>query len=451
MTALRSHDYLGAILTDAHARTLSLIDGLSGDRLMGPRLLIVNPRLWEIGHTAWFHESFILRGRDNRAPLIDNADALYDSMAVAHHTRWGLPLPGLDRTLAYRNAVRDALIERLGQRCVEADDSYLYQLTVFHEDMHGEALTYTRQTLGDPAPPGAVATPDRAGPLPGDVEVPGGTFVLGSHPNAPFLFDNEKWAHPVELAPFRIARAPVTNGEFAEFVEAQGYARDAYWSEEGWAWKERENARQPIYWSKHGVHGWTLRLFDREIPLPEHEPMAHVSWYEARAWCRFAGRRLPSEAEWEATAAGTPAAGMPAAGTLAAGTLAAGASADGSRLAFGKRRYPWGQTAPEPRHARLDGARLGCADVAAHPDGDSAFGCRQMLGNVWEWTSSDFEPFPGFSPDVYRDYSVPWFGTHKVLRGGCWATRARLVNNAYRNFFEPWRRDIFAGFRTCAP
>lgn len=430
MTALRSSDYLAGILRDAHERTLSLVTDLTGERLLGPKLDIVNPPLWEIGHVAWFHESFILRGRDNRKPLIASADELYDSMAVAHDTRWDLPLPDFDATVAYMERVRDALIARLDGEPAAEEDSYLYQLTAFHEDMHGEALAYTRQTLGY-APPPLAETPADAGPLEGDAEVPGGAWMLGSVPRALFLFDNEKWAHAVTLKPFRIARAAVTNGAFAEFVEAGGYERDAHWSEEGQAWKERAGARWPIYWRRDGAKGWVVRFFDRERPLPEHQPVIHLSWYEAEAYCRWAKRRLPTEAEWEAAAAGRPAEGR-------------------ARLAAGKRRYPWGNGAPGPGQARLDGAALGCADVAACPEGDSAFGCRQMIGNVWEWTASDFAPFPGFSPDVYRDYSAPWFEGRKVLRGGCWATRARLVSNAYRNFFEPWRRDVFAGFRTCA-
>jgi iron(II)-dependent oxidoreductase len=148
----------------------------------------------------------------------------------------------------------------------------------------------------------------------------------------------------------------------------------------------------------------------------------HVNWYEADAYCRWAGRRLPTEAEWEAAAAGPDP----------------------------KRRFPWGDEPPDPTRANLDGTALGCCDVAACPAGDSGFGCRQMFGNVWEWTASDFGPYPGFVPDPYKEYSQPWFGTHKVLRGGAWPTRARLLRTTWRNFYTPDRRDVWAGFRTCA-
>jgi iron(II)-dependent oxidoreductase len=184
-----------------------------------------------------------------------------------------------------------------------------------------------------------------------------------------------------------------------------------------------------VYWRRAGG-GWERRDFDRWVALEPHRPAIHVAWWEAEAFCRWARRRLPSEAEWEAAAAGEP---------------------DGrGGLAPRRRRYPWGDGAPTPALANLDLARRGCADVADHAGGDSAFGCRQMLGNVWEWTASDFQPYPGFEAGPYREYSQPWFGTHKVLRGGAFATRSRLARCAYRNFFTPDRRDVWAGFRTCA-
>ncbi len=173
------------------------------------------------------------------------------------------------------------------------------------------------------------------------------------------------------------------------------------------------------------------RQFDRWVDLEPHQPVLHVSWYEADAYCRWAGRRLPSEVEWEIAASGEPAAG-------------------GAGLSPRRRRYPWGGEPPDRRRAHLDGRALRCVDVGAHPDGDSAFGCRQMMGNVWEWTSSTFLPYPGFVKDPYEEYSEPWFGAHKVLRGGCLFTRARLLRNTWRNFYTPDRRDVWSGFRTCA-
>lgn len=422
-------DTLVANLRDARARTIELVHGLDDTQLMGPRLDIVNPLLWEIGHLAWFHEFFILRRLGGREPILARTDKLYNSMEVHHDTRWDLDLPDLHGTFQYMRAVEDALIERLDDtEPVPGKDSYLYQLTTFHEDMHDEAFTYTRQTLGYPEPEFRTSkglSKIDAGALLADVEVPGGTIELGSRAGGMFIFDNEKYAHEIEIRPFYIAKAPVTNAEFRAFVDDGGYEDDRFWDASGRAWRQREGARHPVYWRRGEDGGWWVKRFDGEVPLPPHHPVSHVSWHEANAWCCWAGRRLPSEAEWETAAAYDD---------------------DFNK----KRRFPWGDEAAGGKEANLDGRYLGTVDVAAFPEGESAFGCRQMLGNVWEWTSSDFAPFPGFSVDPYEDYSKPWFGTRKVLRGGAWATRSRIISNTYRNFFTPDRRDTINGFRTCA-
>jgi iron(II)-dependent oxidoreductase len=423
---------LAAQLHETRARTHRLIDELSSDQLMGPKLDIVNPALWEIGHVGWFHEYWTLRHSHGDAPLLARADSLWNSSTVAHDTRWDLDLPDRAKTLAYLSDVLERQCDHLSRRNFPDAARYFYELAIRHEDMHVEALAYTRQTLAYRSPPelGGHAR-SRAGELPGDVKVPGGTWRLGATSAEGFVFDNEKWAHPVELDAFAIARAPVTNREFAAFVEAGGYRAPELWSAPGWAWRERQQAERPVYWQPKSDGVWTWRAYERPQLLPPDAPVVFVSWYEAQAWCRWAKRRLPTEAEWEAAALGEP-------------------SADGTRLADVKRLWPWGNVAPVHQLANMDFACDGTLDVAACPQGDSAFGCRQMVGNIWEWTASDFEPFPGFSPDPYRDYSQPWFGARKVLRGGCWATSARLARPTFRNFFTPDRNDVFAGFRTCA-
>ena len=246
-------DYLTAILEDARARTLELVAGIDGDRLMGPKLSIVNPLLWEIGHVAWFHEIFILRWLDGDEPLIENADGLYDSMAVDHDTRWDLPLPSLSDTLQYMERVNEALAARLTGGMAGPQDGYYYQLTTYHEDMHDEAFTSSRQILGFPRPIFAAATNAPvpiadAGPLAGDVEVPGGAYHLGAERDAPFVFDNEKWEHEVTLEPFAIARAPVTNVEFLAFVDVVGYSLLQFWSDGGWPWRQGRGAEHSAYW-----------------------------------------------------------------------------------------------------------------------------------------------------------------------------------------------------------
>jgi iron(II)-dependent oxidoreductase len=418
-------------LQQTRRRTLQLTEELSAQQLMGAKLDIVNPFLWEIGHVGWFHEYWTLRHSHGQPPLVARADALWNSSTVAHDTRWDLDLPERKRTFAYLADVLDAQCERLTRNDFPDRACYFYELSVRHEDMHVEAFAYMRETLAYPRPHelGQPATP--VGGLAGDVAVPGGRWRLGATANEGFIFDNEKWAHEVDIRPFRIARAPVTNREFAAFVEAGGYRVREFWSEAGWAWRECNRAERPVYWQPKTDGVWTWRRYDRTEVLAPDAPAVFINWYEAEAWCRWAKRRLPTEAEWEAAAVGEPTAG-------------------GNRLAELKRLWPWGDAAPTRDHANLDFTFDAPGNVAACPRGDSAFGCRQMTGNVWEWTACDFTPFPGFSADPYEDYSQPWFGTRKVLRGGAFATSVRLAKPTFRNFFSPDRNDVFAGFRTCA-
>ena len=347
-------------LLDSRARAVRLTADLDGERLLGPKLPIVNPPLWEIGHVSWFQERWCLRQRADGSladSILPGADALYDSFAVAHNTRWDLPLPGLAATRAYGKAVLERVRERLRREPDSAALRYFVRLATFHEDMHAEAFHYTRQTLGYPEPGLDFHSTHRSA---GDIGLPGGTFMLGATPADGFVFDNEKWAHEVAIAPFRISRSLVTNAGFLAFVEAGG-APPRYWKKRDGAWRERR--------------------FDRWLALEPEEPVRHVSWDEAQAYCLWTGRRLPTEAEWESAAS---------------------------------------------------------AGKIPHTAG------------LWEWTASSFAPYPGFVPDPYKEYSAPWFGTHKVLRGGCFATPMRLTRPTFRNFYTPERADIFAGLRTCA-
>ena len=267
------------------------------------------------------------------------------------------------------------------------------------------------------------------GRLTGDAQIPGGTFMLGATPQDGFVFDNEKWAHAVEVQPFAIARAAVSNAEYAAFVDAGGYQDARYWDEAGLAWLQQSGLERPLCW-RRVEDGWEMRRFDRWETLPSDAAMIHVCWHEARAYCRWAGRRLPTELEWE---------------VAAAGQVDAGGGLSGK-----KRHYPWGEARPAPHLANLEGRALGTIAVGALPASDSAFGCRQMIGNAWEWTEDTFGPYPGFTPDMYQDYSQPLFGNTKVLRGGGWATRGRMIRNTWRTYYGPERNDVFAGFRTCA-
>jgi iron(II)-dependent oxidoreductase len=336
-------------LKAAREHTRRVADDLGGEREFGPRLAIVNPPRWEIGHVGWFQEFWCLR-QEGAASILPNADALYNSATVAHDTRWELPLPSFAETQAYRDAVLERVLHG-------GADPYFVALATRHERMHAEAFHYTRQTLGYPAPP--LRSAPEISAEKGDLEVPGGAFQLGSRRDAEFAFDNEKWAHVVLLAPFRISRRLVTNGEYFAFVAAT-------------------NHPPPVYWK-----GRKMRRFERWIDIPLDEPVLHVSALDAEAYCRWAGRRLPSEAEWERAA--------------------------------------------------------------------QERGMTQLFGSAWQWTSSPFLPYPGFLRDPYAEYSEPWFGTHRVLRGGSFATPPQIAHARFRNFYTAERSDIFAGFRTCAP
>ena len=414
-------------LSDARRRTDALIDDLADESLRVPLVENVNPLLWEIGHIAWFQEYWLLRRLHGEEPLDARNDGFYDSAAVAHDTRWTLPLPDRRGTRDYMEATLARVGAMLERRPQAQGTRYFRMLATFHEDMHTEALLYTRQFLGYPAPAfidGAPGAAPAGEPIDGDVVIPGGRLMLGANVEDGFVFDNEKWAHTVLVAPFQMARTPVTNAAYARFVAEGGYARRELWSAEGWAWRSARNAEHPAYWRRGEAGGWERRHFDRWTALRDDEPVVHVCWHEAQAYCRWAGRRLPTEAEWEFAASMTP---------------------DGEKV-----RYPWGNGAPSPEQANLDQVHGDVAPVWAYRAGDSPWRCRQMLGNVWEWTADAFEPYAGFVADPYKEYSQPWFGTHKVLRGGAWSTRARLIRNTWRNFYMPHRTDHTAGFRTCA-
>jgi len=388
-------------LLDTRRRELELIADLTEEQLIGPAAQIVEPPIWELGHVGWFQDRWILQ-RD-------------------------LVFPSRGQTVEYITDILERIILRLTGRDPTREEIYFYKLVLNHEEMHSETMHHIRQTFGYPAPKLSLETwepevdPDFELH---EIEIPGGVYCLGGTEGQPFIFDNEKWAHPVEIKPFRISAAPVTFGQYQQFVDEGGYLERALWSDEGWAWRERSGQEHPVYWKKGQDSEWLWRWYQVWMPIEPYLPMVNVNWYEANAYSKWAGRRLPSEAEWE---------------------LAASASltSDGKGFTEEKRWYPWGNQHPERQHANLNSATGGLADVRAYPEGDSAFG-------LWEWTADTFDAFPGYVIDPYDTYSEPSFGQQKVLRGGCWATRPHVIRNTFRNFYTPDRNNIFAGFRTAS-
>lgn len=385
---------LAHALTHARAQLLACFDAyraaLQHDALRVPISDELNLPLWELGHIGWFEEYWLARNpaRLNgaaadpdvarAAAVLNGADALYDSSRVAHTRRWQLALPDAARTLRYLEQLRERTLALLDRSPAGDDALYFFRLVLFHEDMHREAWAYMAQNLGF-ALPGidAPAAPHAAGEL----ELPAVRWRLG-HEGGGFAFDNERGAHDVELGAFRIDRAPVTWQRYLPFVEDGGYADQRWWSAAGWAWAQAHQT--PRYLQRVGGQ-WRRRQFGREVDVDAEQPAMNLCFHEAEAWCRWAGRRLPSEAEWE--------------------------------------------------HAAL---------LAA--DSGEAF----EWGQVWEWTASAFAPYPGFGAHPYRDYSMPWFDGRPVLRGGSFASAARMKHPRYRNYFSAARNDIFAGFRSCA-
>ncbi len=412
---------------DVTDRLMEGIEDLTREQMMGPYHPFNNPLLWEVLHAGWFIERWFLREHLGREPRFDGFDDIYDSTVISHGRRWVEELHSPEQTRDFLTSLAGRVETVLHTGSVSREARYYLYYAILHADMHTEALTYQRQTLGYPAPDHPAASDSGSTDPVEENYVPfgEGTWRLGADPEDPFCFDNEKWAHEVTVDPFELRNLPVTQGEYRQFVEAGGYESPRWWSEPGWSWRTSGELSSPRYW-RRGDGGWERRQFDRWVPLEPDHVMIHVSWYEARAYCRWDGSRLPTEAEW-----------------MVASTVEPGESFDQRS----HRPYPWGAELPRETHARLDWRGMGSGPASGTGAGESPAGIRSLIGTVWEWTVDPFEPFPGFEPDYYRQYSEPWFGSRKVLKGGCFATRSRLARSGYRNFYSPNRNDVLAGFR----
>jgi iron(II)-dependent oxidoreductase len=415
---------IAAELAAVRDRSLSYTD-LDDEMLVSQHSPLMSPLVWDLAHVGNYEELWVLREVGGITPLRPEIDELYDAFKYPRKDRPSLPLLGPGEARRYISGVRGRVLDVLD--AVDFDDrnplragGFVFGLVLQHEHQHDETMLATLQLSRQPGliregelPPGR--SPHLAS-APAEVFIPGGIFTMGTSSHA-WAYDNERPAHRRFLPSYWIDRFPVTNGAYAAFVDDGGYRESRWWLPRGWEWVERTGVEAPLFWTKDGDAWWRIR-FGREEPVPLDEPVQHVSWYEADAYARWAGKRLPTEAEWE--------------------------------KACGGGAYPSGDGEPALDQANLGHRAARPAPIGAFPAGASPYGVEQLVGDVWEWTDSWFQPYPGFQSFPYKEYSEVFFGeSYRVLRGGSWATHPSAVRTTFRNWDYPIRRQIFAGFR-CA-
>jgi gamma-glutamyl hercynylcysteine S-oxide synthase len=412
-------------LTTARNRTLRLVDFDDAElhRQYDP---LMSPLVWDLAHIGWQEELWLLRGNDPGRPgLLDpQVERCYDAFLNSRASRVDLPLLSPAEARSYCSTVRNKALDSLDALPTDGDE-FTFGLVISHENQHDETMLQALNLRAGPAllDRGAPLPPGRASVAGTSVLVPAGEFVLGVDAvTEPHSLDNERSAHVVDLPAFRIGTVPVTNGEWRHFIDDGGYDDRRWWSERGWAHRHDADLRAPQFWNTGDLAGTRTR-FGHVEDIPADEPVQHVTFFEAEAYAAWAGARLPTEQEWEKACAWDPAVNA-------------------------RRRYPWGSSAPTTHLANLGGDALRPAPVGAYPAGASAYGAEQMLGDVWEWTTSPLRPWPGFTPMLYEQYSAPFFdGDYKVLRGGSWAVASSIVRPSFRNWDHPIRRQIFSGVR----
>ncbi|HEX3813418.1 MAG TPA: ergothioneine biosynthesis protein EgtB [Mycobacteriales bacterium] len=408
-------------LEQARVRTLTLTD-FDEPELVRQHDPLMSPLVWDLAHIGQQEELWLLRGGDAARPglLPANIEQLYDAFQHPRAERPSLPLLPPADARVFCGEVRGRVLDRLERTDQTSSDLFDFAMVVAHEQQHDETMLATLQLRTGPPlldrptplPPGRAATDT--------VLVPAGPFTLGVDPaDEPWSLDNERPAHTVDLPAFGIGRVPVNNAQWQEFIDDGGYDQRRWWSARGWQHRTDAELRRPLFWSADG----TRRRFGITEEIPPDEPVQHICYFEAEAFAAWAGGRLPTEQEWEKACAWDPATER-------------------------RRRWPWGSAEPTAELANTGGTALRPAPVGAYPAGASAYGVEQLIGDVWEWTSSEFQPWPGFRPMLYDTYSAPFFGgDFRVLRGGSWGTAASAVRPSFRNWDLPIRRQIFTGVR----
>jgi iron(II)-dependent oxidoreductase len=399
-------------LGDARQRTLELVAPLSDDDVEAQHSPLMSPLAWDLAHIAAYEDLWLVHRFGCRPLLREDLAAAYDAFETPRSVRGEIALLDRAGAEAYLEAVRASTLEVIAEQGI--GDGVLFELVIRHEHQHRETMLQTLQLAHLPGfVPKPPPEPRAARAFTGleAVDIPAGECEIGAGSEG-FAYDNERPRHMTALPAFRIGRTPVTNGTWRHFAEGGGYERRTLWSDEAWSWKEQYDITHPLHWSDDG-HEWRMGQW---VPLDPDKPVVHVSWFEADAFARAHGARLPTELEWEKAAT-------------------------------------WDQETrtvrpPSAHDANLDQRAFGTHAAGAHPDGAGPSGVLGLLGDVWEWTGSDFRGYPGFRAHPYREYSEVFFGSdYKVLRGGSWATARRLANAHFRNWDLPQRRQIFAGVR----
>ncbi len=426
----RLRSSVAAVLARARTRSAVLTDAVDDDDLVRQHSALMSPLVWDLAHIGNQEELWLVRDVGGREPVRQDIDQLYDAFQHSRASRPSLPLLGPSEARAYVSEVRDKVLDVLDRVELSGrpllEHAFAFGMVAQHEQQHDETMLATHQLRAggvvlDDEPPPRPRHDRPAGPA--EVLVPGGPFTMGTS-TEPWALDNERPAHQVDVAPYLIDTAMVTCGDFLSFIDAGGYDDPRWWSAPGWAHVRDSGIFAPGAWERIDGSWWRTRFGQRE-PVPLDEPVMHVCFHEAQAFAAWAGKRLPTETEWEKAARWDPATQR-------------------------SRRYPWGDEDPGPEHANLGQRHLRPAAAGAFPAGESALGVQQLIGDVWEWTSSDFLPYPGFAVFPYAEYSQVFFGPdYKVLRGGSFGTDAVACRGTFRNWDFPIRRQIFSGFR-CA-
>jgi iron(II)-dependent oxidoreductase len=424
------------LLEEARARTVGLLRSVSeaDQRLQHDPLM--SPILWDLGHIAHFEEVWLVENLGSSSNGSEGLRGMYNPVENPRNTRAELPLPGVEACFEYMSGVREAALERLAAVDLASEDRLLDQGFVFrmvlqHEYQHNETILQTLQLKsGEPYHPDESILHPVPHPVPPEddafvdgamVRFPGGEVEIGTDDRS-VSYDNERPRHSVELAPFLIDATPVTEAAYAAFMAEGGYDNRDLWSDQGWAWRNESGVRHPKNW-REGDDGWEIRIMDRITPPDARRPVCHVCYYEAEAYATLVGKRLPTEWEWEAAATWDPATGT-------------------------KRTYPWGEEPATQEFANVDVLTFGPAPSGSYVRNLSPIGCYGMIGDVWEWTSTNFHAYPGYETFPYPEYSEVFFGDdYRVLRGGSWATRGSAIRGTFRNWDYPIRRQIFSGFR----